>query len=218
LQATPLSIGKPKAEEIGRRLREINPSADITAIHKVYCRDNSDEFGLGGYDYVIDAIDSLSSKVDLIMSASAAGATVFSALGAACRVDPARVRVSSIWKSDKCRLGRFVRKKLRRRGFKGDLLCVWSDGDGGNFVGNAEYGMQCVGVDDDIDIDNNAKADINNLPTNKTINGSLVAVTGVFGFMLSGLVIQDIINKSGKCGGDILSPATKTSSINMIIR
>jgi tRNA A37 threonylcarbamoyladenosine dehydratase len=210
LQATPLSIGKPKAEEIGRRLREINPDAEIIALHKVYNRDNREEFGLGGYDYVIDAIDSLSSKVDLIMAASAAGATVFSSLGAACRVDPARVRASSIWKSDKCRLGRFVRKKLRRRGFKGDFLCVWSDEDGGNFGDNAECGMrnaECVSVDDDIDIDNNTEADINdyhplndninnNQPTNKTINGSLVAVTGVFGFMLSGLVIQDIINKS----------------------
>jgi tRNA A37 threonylcarbamoyladenosine dehydratase len=191
LQATPLSIGKPKAEELGRRLREINPSADITTIHKVYSRDNRDEFDLGGYDYVVDAIDSLSSKVDLIMTASAVGATVFSALGAACRVDPARMRVSSIWKSDKCRLGRFVRKKLRRWGFKGDFLCVWSDEDRGNF------GDGGIDVDYDANADDNINTDIsNNRPSNKTINGSLVAVTGVFGFTLSGLVIQDIIDKS----------------------
>jgi tRNA A37 threonylcarbamoyladenosine dehydratase len=193
LQATSVSIGKPKVEEIARRLREINPAIEVTALQRIYNLGTKETFGLDGYDYVIDAIDSLSSKVDLIMNASASGASVFSALGAACKVDPTRVRVSSIWKSDRCRLGKFVRKRLRKWGFKGDFLCVWSD--------EPEF---CIGdkiIDNGADI-NDSGCDIDSIgantgdaPTNKTINGSMVNVTAVFGFTLSGLVVQDIISK-----------------------
>ncbi|MDR3012246.1 MAG: tRNA threonylcarbamoyladenosine dehydratase [Chitinispirillales bacterium] len=195
LQATSASIGKSKVEEIARRLREINPNAEIEAVQKIYNKETRGDFGLDGYDYAIDAIDSLSSKVDLIMNAAASGATVFSALGAACKVDPTRVRVTSIWKSDRCRLGKFVRKKLRKWGFKGDFLCVWSD-EPEFRDGNDDGGY----IDDD---DGTEIANDNNIndsqPTNKTINGSIVNVTAVFGFTLSSLVVQDIIKKTDAC-------------------
>jgi tRNA A37 threonylcarbamoyladenosine dehydratase len=166
LPATPATVGQYKAEVVGRRLLEINPDAEIVALNARYHWEVRDEFDLGAYDYVIDAIDSLSSKVELLINAVGAGAAVFSALGAACKVDPTRVRTGSIWKTDKCRLGRFVRKRLRRRGFGGDFQCVWSDEE------------PCV-------------------PTNKGVNGSLVHVTGVFGFTLAGLVVRDVMGRSG---------------------
>jgi tRNA threonylcarbamoyladenosine dehydratase len=189
-------------------LREINPNAEITAMQRVYSWEVRDEFDLSGYDYVIDAIDSLSSKVELIINAYNAGATLFSALGAACKVDATRTRVSSIWKSDRCKLGRFVRKKLRKRGFEGDFLCVWSDewtfinddhSDTDNDSVNTDYDdndnvVDVVDTNDNIGNDN-VDTTIN-APTNRTINGSLVCVTGVFGFILSGLVINDVINKT----------------------
>jgi len=207
LPATSITVGKPKVEVLCERLREINPAAEITALKRTYSWEVRDEFDLGGYDYVIDAIDSLSSKVELIINANAAGATLFSALGAACKVDATRVRVSSIWKSDRCKLGRFVRKRLRKRGFEGDFLCVWSDE--GAFVGTDGIGIRNdrIDIDDDlVNTDNDDfvdNVDDNNnintttmLPTNKTVNGSLVCVTGVFGFILSGLVVNDVINKN----------------------
>ncbi|MDR0330558.1 MAG: ThiF family adenylyltransferase [Chitinispirillales bacterium] len=210
LPATPATVGRPKVEAMGERLREINPAAEIAALRRVYNWETKGEFDLSGYDYVIDAIDSLSSKVELIINAAAAGATVFSALGAACKVDPARMRVSSIWESERCKLGRFVRKRLRRRGFKGDFLCVWSDEQKfGCGVDGDDVDDDCIdddGIDsndnniaaagNNIAADNNAIVNDNNRTTNKTINGSLVCVTGVFGFTLSGLVVQDVINKT----------------------
>jgi len=250
LPATSATVGMPKVDVLADRLREINPNAEITALQRVYNRETKGDFDLGAYDYVIDAIDSLSGKVELIISASEAGATLFSALGAACKINPALARVSSIWKSDKCKLGRFVRKRLRRRGFKGDFLCVWSgeekfcidgindddcdddnlndDGDindndisgnnindnnirGNNINGN---NINCNNVNDNNvnggGINNNNPDDINTdtganstspYPTNRIINGSIVHVTGVFGFMLSGLVVQDIINRVRGAGG-----------------
>jgi tRNA threonylcarbamoyladenosine dehydratase len=198
LPATSITVGRPKVEVLGERLREINPDAEITALQRTYSWEVRDEFDLGGYDYVIDAIDSLSSKVELIINACSAGATLFSALGAACKVDATRVRVSSIWKSDRCKLGRFVRKKLRKRGFEGDFLCVWSDE--WTFINDDR-----INTDNDFvntDYDDNAVDGIDgvntttDMPTNRTMNGSLVCVTGVFGFILSGLVVNDIINKA----------------------
>ncbi|MCL2182216.1 MAG: tRNA threonylcarbamoyladenosine dehydratase [Chitinispirillia bacterium] len=165
LPATSATVGRPKVEVMGERLREISPGAQIVTRQRKYSWEVKDEFDLGAYDYVIDAIDSLSSKVELIINASAAGVTLFSALGAACKIDPGMIKTTSIWKTDRCKLGRFVRKRLRRRGFDGDFLCVWS--------GEESY-----------------------VPTNKSVNGSLVHVTGVFGFTLAGLVVQDIIAKT----------------------
>jgi len=206
LPATSITVGRPKVEVLGERLREINPDAEITALQRTYSWEVRDEFDLGGYDYVIDAIDSLSSKVELIINACNAGATLFSALGAACKVDATRVRVSSIWKSDRCKLGRFVRKKLRKRGFEGDFLCVWSDEwtfinddriNADNDFVNTDYDDNAVdGIDTDDNVDNNNVNTTANMPTNRTMNGSLVCVTGVFGFILSGLVVNDIINKT----------------------
>ena len=187
LQATSASVGKAKVDELGRRLREINPQAQIHTMQKKYNRDTAAEFDLTGYDYVIDAIDSLSSKVELIVNAADSGATFYSALGAAGKLDPTRIRVSSIWDSNKCRLGRFVRKRLRRRGFKGDFTCVWSDED---FFSIIEKESDMVNGGDE-SIDNEP------LDNKRQINGSIVHLTGIFGFMLSALVIQDMEKKYG---------------------
>ena len=223
LPAMPATVGMPKVDVLAERLREINPAAEVTALQTVYNLETKGVFDLGAYDYVIDAIDSLGSKVELIVNAYASGATVFSALGAACKVDPTQARVSSIWKSDKCKLGRFVRKRLRRRGFKGDFLCVWSGEekfsvDGGIGDGcdgeNINNGIDTDGSDigdtndngindnnvDDISTDINANS-ASPYSADKTVNGSVVHVTGVFGFMLSGLVVQDVINKVKRGAG-----------------
>jgi len=197
LQAAPATVGMPKVDALAERLRGINPTAEITALQKVYNGETKDGFDLSAYDYVIDAIDSLGSKVELIVNAYASGATVFSALGAACKIDPAQARVSSIWKSDRCRLGRFVRKRLRRRGFNGDFLCVWSGEE------KFSAGGDCGGCDDD-DTGNGNDTGANSASpysADKTVNGSIVHVTGVFGFMLSGLVVQDVINKAKRGAG-----------------
>jgi len=195
LQATSASVGKVKVDELGQRLREINPNAQIYTLHKRYNRDTADQFNLADYDYVIDAIDSLSSKVELIINADQAGVKLYSALGAAGKLDPTRIKISSIWDSHKCRLGRFVRKRLRRRGFKGDFICVWSDEEFFSIIEKKESGI----IDDDDLTDNEIDSETENetLDNKRQINGSIVHLTAAFGFMLSGLVIQDIEKKYG---------------------
>lgn len=179
LQATAKNVGQPKVEALKARLLEIHPEAEIIALQKVYNQETRAEFDLPSYDYVIDAIDSLSNKVDLIGSAMEAGVTLFSAMGAAGKLDATTIRVDSIWKSQGCRLAKFVRKKLRRRGVAGDCLCVYS-----------EELLPSVAIEPPEE-EGDAWSE-----TKAQINGSMVHMTGVFGFNLAGLVVQDVARKT----------------------
>ncbi len=165
LQATVPNLGRPKVEALAERLLQINPDARIEAVAKLYNLESSTDFDLGSYDYVIDAIDTLSHKAGLIAQVMVSGTTLFSAMGAACKLDPSRIRVASIWDSKGCKLARFVRKRLRRRGAEGDCLCVYSE----ELVESREEG----------------------------VHGSMVHMTGIFGFHLAGLVVQDVYRQAG---------------------
>ena len=179
LQATVPNIGKLKVEALKERLLEINPDAEIDALAKVYNLETSTEFDLDSYDYVIDAIDTLSHKVGLIAQAMAAQTTLFSAMGAACKLDPLQIRVASIWESQGCKLARFVRKRLRRRGADGDCLCVYSE----------EY--QEPQETESPEVNPDAWTE-----TKAQTNGSMIHMTGTFGFFLAGLVVQDVYRKN----------------------
>ena len=180
LQATAKNVGQLKVEALKDRLLEIHPDADILALQKVYNQEARESFNLSSYDYVIDAIDSLSHKVDLIASAMEEGVTLFSAMGAACKLDATSVRVDSIWKAHGCKLAKFVRKRLRHYGATGDCLCVYSP-ERFSLFGDAPEPEES-----EPDVWSETKAQI---------NGSMIHVTGVFGFNLAGLVVQDVVSK-----------------------
>ena len=179
MQATSKTVGQLKVEALKERLLEIHPDAQIETKPIPYNRDTREGFDLSQYDYVIDAIDSLSHKVNLIASTMAAGTTLFSAMGAASKMDPMSIKVDSIWKSKGCRLARFVRKRLRKRDAVGDCLCV--------------YSPECFSIFGDVepeaeDQDQDAWSE-----TKAQVNGSMVHMTGIFGFQLAGLVVQDVV-------------------------
>jgi len=181
VQATGDSVGEWKVDALARKLRSIDPDVAITALHDKYERGAGDRFGLSKYDYVVDAIDSLSAKVDLIISAGEANVRLFTALGAGGRVDPTLLRVAPLRKSHGCRLGRMVRKRLHRRGYTGNPLCVFSE------ELSLRQNVRCDGEDSD---DDEGGGDP------PRINGSMVHVTGCAGFFLAGLVIQDVISRA----------------------
>ena len=176
LQATTKTIGVPKVDALKTRLLEINPDAEIIALQKIYNQETRESFHLSNYDYVIDAIDSLSCKVDLIATTMTAGVTLYSAMGAACKLDPTQIRVDSIWNTHGCRLARFVRKKLRRSGVAGDCLCVYSR--------ETSEPPETETAADDVDAWSETKA---------RTNGSMIHITAAFGLHLAGLVIQDVV-------------------------
>lgn len=180
LQATTKTIGELKVDALKKRLKEINPSVVITAIPKTYNPESSASFHLEEYDYIIDAIDSLSNKSHLLIAASKTDAVTFSSMGAGLKLDPQKIKVTEFWKVRGCKLGAALREKMKN-GEKTakPILCVYSEemykNKGENALTNTdEFGSFM-----------------------KTrINGTMVHITAIFGFTLSGLVIQDIIYKS----------------------
>jgi tRNA A37 threonylcarbamoyladenosine dehydratase len=192
VQATTQTVGMVKVEVLRDRLLAINPHATVHAVEKIYDRSTAESFDLSKYDYCIDAIDSLSSKVELIVQAHSAGCKVYTALGAACKLDPTRIRIASLWKSQGCHLGRFVRKRLRRRDFSGDVTCVYSDELVENQGSSGGCGtQQCFCPKSD----NPENPNHEWCSQKKQINGSAVYITGVFGFYLAGMVVQDVLNQ-----------------------
>ncbi len=196
LQATVKNVGQSKVEALKDRLLSIIPGADVRAINAVYNQTTRDSFDLQCYDYVIDAIDSLSHKVDLIATAMDLGVTLYSAMGAACKLDASAIKVDSIWNSKGCKLASIVRKQLRRRGVTGDCLCLYSE----EFVPSGESTTACGSAHcfcpKKLDEDGNEISSDVWCHTKAQINGSLVHITGAYGFHLAGLVIQDIYKKN----------------------
>ena len=178
LPATTKTVGMLKVEVLQNRLLEINPNAEITSIPEIYCPESAESFNLSKYDYVIDAIDSLSNKTDLLCRASATNAVVFSSMGAGLRLDPQKIRVAEFKKVRGCKLAYALRQRLKKgETLKKPILCVYSEEINKN---NGENAL--------------ANADENSSFRKARINGTMVQVTAVFGFTLSGLVMQDIVN------------------------
>lgn len=109
------TVGVPKAEVMAARLRDINPDIKINTIIGCYCADDRERF-FADYDYVVDAIDLVSCKIDLIMSCRERGIPIISALGTGNKRDASLLQISDISKTSGCALARVVRKELRARG------------------------------------------------------------------------------------------------------
>lgn len=122
------TIGRPKAEVTREMALDINPAADVTAVHTFLDKDRLDEQmdGLGQVDYVVDAIDTLSQKLRLAQWCQARGVPELSAMGGANKLDPCRLRFARIEDTVNCPLARVMRKECRRRGIRG-LRVLYSD-------------------------------------------------------------------------------------------
>lgn len=129
LPATSLTLGEPKVDVMARHLLEINPDARITAINRRFTAENANEFNLEDYDYVVDAIDSVADKAELIIRATESGATLLSSMGAARKLDPLRVQVKEFWQVKGCPLAAALRSRFKRtnRYPRRKFKCVFSD-------------------------------------------------------------------------------------------
>jgi tRNA A37 threonylcarbamoyladenosine dehydratase len=170
VQATANTLGCIKVDVFKQRLLEINPACEVTAYEKMFSRENTAEFTIETADYVIDAIDSLPQKIDLIeTSCAATKPKLFSSMGMAWKMDPTRIKTDSIWETHNCSLARLVRQGLRKRGFDGNFTVVYSD----------EQLQRPMN-------DNN----------DKKIKGSAITVTASAGMILASLVLLDIMGQT----------------------
>lgn len=126
LLATGPWINKSKCEAAVARAGEINPEAEIIPYNMFYLPDTADKIDLSGFDVVIDAVDTVTAKLEIISGAKAAGCYVISCMGTGNKTDIAALKFSDISKTTQCPLARTMRKELRRRGIE-NLDVVWSD-------------------------------------------------------------------------------------------
>ena len=182
--ATTATVGEEKTDAMRKKLLLINPEAKIEALNKIYTAETAEDFDLESYDFVVDAIDSLSDKALLIYNCTRARRPrMFSSMGAALKLDPTRIRVAEFWKVEGCRLAAALRRRFKTMGkfparkFK----CVFSD----ELLPN-------LGVAHEAAPEGAAAP----MSFNKVVtNGSLCHITAIFGMTLAGLVVSAIVGK-----------------------
>lgn len=198
LMATMHTVGQVKVEALRERLLQINPQADIQAVQEIYSPVSHDSFHLEDYDYVVDAIDSLSNKMELIVRCTERRdgmPTLFSSMGAALKMDPTQVRVSEFWEVDGCPLAAALRRRMRRqRRFPGKKFkCVWSPEvleNRGRVQGCGTAACLCPK-----NIHGGARPDLDEhewCSSKAQINGTMAHITAIMGFTLAGLIIKDL--------------------------
>ena len=194
LMATTKTVGKVKTEVLKERLLEINPTAEITALQKIYSPENYESFELDSYDFIIDGIDSLANKVHLIQQATKTNATFFSSMGAALKMDPTRIKVTEFWKVQGCPLGAALRGRLRKLGGTSKkFMCVYSDELLQNKGENASCGTEkcmcpkAIAGPGDPDLVNHEWCSLK-----AKINGTTSYMPAMFGMTIAALVVQAI--------------------------
>ncbi len=211
--ATTKSVGRVKVEAMRERLLDINPATEIVAMQEIYSRETAASFHIEDYDYVVDAIDSLSNKMELILHATAtikmqkdrlraSGSSqkprthFVSSMGAALKIDPTKVRVSEFWDIDGCPLARALRKRMKsqERFPATKFHCVWSPevlpnkGQEHSACGTAA----CMCPKADSGEGRSDLLDHEWCSSKAQINGTLAHITAIFGFTLAGMILQEL--------------------------
>lgn len=124
--ATHSSVGRDKVEVMKERMLDINPDVSVTVKKAFFLPENADEFPFEEYDYIVDAVDTVTAKIELIMKADEKQIPIISSMGTGNKMDPSKFKVADIYKTDVCPLAKVMRHELKKRGIK-KLKVVYSD-------------------------------------------------------------------------------------------
>jgi tRNA A37 threonylcarbamoyladenosine dehydratase len=171
--ATTATVGKLKVDAIKERALLINPEVRINTHNCFYMPSNSSQFDFSVYDYIVDAIDTVTGKIEIIMKAQEAGKPVISSMGTGNKLEASMLEVSDIYKTSVCPLARVMRQEMKKRGVK-KLKVVYSREQPIQPVKNANH------TDSD---------------TRKPIPGSISFVPATAGLIIAGEVVKDIIKR-----------------------
>ena len=166
--ATRKTIGKYKTDVMKERILDINPDADVRIHQCFFLPENADDFPFEEYDYIVDAVDTVTAKLELVMRAKEAGVPIISSMGAGNKLDPTRFEVADISKTSVCPLAKVMRRELRKRGVE-HLKVVYSK-------------EEPISPKEQLSDGNK-----------RVLPGSVAFVPSVVGLILAGEVIKDLI-------------------------
>ena len=173
--ATRKTVGKYKVDVMTERILEINPDAKVEARKCFYLPENAHEFDFSEYDYVVDAVDTVTAKLEIIMRAKECNVPVISCMGAGNKLDPTQFEVADIYKTTVCPLARVMRRELKKRGVK-KLKVVYSKDM------SISCRSHCVCP----------PGTVHKCTERRDIPGSIAFVPSVAGLILAGEVIKDL--------------------------
>lgn len=182
--ATHKTVGRPKVDVMKERILEINPKAEVTTFQQFYLPDTAEKLIFDDYDYIIDAIDTVTGKIDLVIKGKERNIPVISSMGTGNKLDPTRLEVTDIKKTSMCPLAKVMRKELRKRGIK-SLKVLYSkeiplsptEAEG------ASCATSCICP----------SGTTRKCTTRRQIPGSISFVPSVAGLIIAGEVVKDII-------------------------
>lgn len=174
LPALKSSIGLPKAEYLGKRLMDINPDLKLSIIQEYLRDDRMKDVLSHHFDYVVDAIDTLSPKIFLIHDAFKNGLRVVSSMGSGGKLDPTKVQIADISESHNCPLARILRKRLHRLGIRTGIKVVYSPEE----------------------VPENATRPCEGEPNKKTTVGTISYMPPIFGCFIASVVVRDLLADS----------------------
>ena len=182
--ATRKTVGKYKVDVMTERILEINPDAKVEARKCFYLPENAHEFDFSEYDYVVDAVDTVTAKLEIIMRAKECNVPVISCMGAGNKLDPTQFHVADIYKTTMCPLAKVMRRELKKRGVK-KLKVVYSTESPVKPLENMENSCKtgCVCP----------PGTTHKCTDRRAIPGSISFVPSVAGLILAGEVIKDLI-------------------------
>lgn len=171
------TIGKLKVDVMKERMLDINPDVDVSVHPCFYLPETADQFDFSNYDYVVDAIDTVTGKIEIIVQADAHQVPVISSMGAGNKLNPAMMEVSDIYKTSVCPLARVMRRELKKRHIK-HCKVVYSKEKA---IQPSQASLEKYGADSEENF------------TKKSIPGSTAFVPSVAGLILASEVIKDLI-------------------------
>ena len=167
------------------RILEINPEAVVDTIDVFYLPENAAGFFTQPYDYIVDAIDTVTGKIDLVLQAEKRRIPIISSMGAGNKLDPARFEVADIYSTSVCPLARVMRKELKERGIK-SLKVVYSKEKPIKLV-QSGCGSDCICP----------PGSARNCDQRRAVPGSISFVPSVAGLIIAGEVIKDLVKEQG---------------------
>ncbi len=185
IHATTKTVGQAKVEVMKERIIEINPQAQVTVFQQFYLPDTAEQLLSADYDYIVDAIDTVTAKIDLIVQAKKRNIPIISCMGAGNKLDPTQFKVADIYQTSICPLAKVMRKELRQRGIE-SLKVVYSPEPAQTpLPTEASCSTNCICP----------AGTARKCTARRQIPGSISFVPSVAGLIIAGEVIKDLMQE-----------------------